>query len=219
MKACAPILAELVGAGIAAHDHPVAELHVARRASTRLDRMMWLPRTQSCADVRVRQEQVVVADAGDADAGRRCRDCTVHVFAEHVAVADLEPGRLALVLLVLRRIADARRTGRPVVGAERGRAVDHRMRTDPARGPMHHVGADDGERPDLDVVGELRLRARRRRGGRCSWHVEPAGDHRSVCVVRVGEQHHLGRCRLGVVDVGGRRQLPDALHVALDLAP
>ena len=60
-------------------------------------------------------------------------------LAEHVAVADLEPRGLALVLVVLRRIADGRELEDLVARAHAGGAVDDRVRADQVPGADHHV--------------------------------------------------------------------------------
>ena len=97
-------LAELVHAGEAAHDHPVAELHVPAERGV-VGHHDVVAELAVVRHVRVGHEQVVVADARDALVVRRAAVDGAEL-AEHVAVADLEPRRLAPVLLVLRRIAD-----------------------------------------------------------------------------------------------------------------
>ena len=97
-------LAELVHRGQPAHDHVIADLDV---AAERRDVRHHAVITDHAVvrHVRVRHEQVVAADARHALVVRRAA-VDGRELAEHVAVADLEPRRLALVLLVLRRIAD-----------------------------------------------------------------------------------------------------------------
>ena len=97
-------LAELVDGGEPAHDHPVAEVHVAAERRV-VGEDALVADDAVVRDVRVGHEEVVVADARDALVllGAAIER---HEFADHVAVADLEPGRLAAVLLVLRRVAD-----------------------------------------------------------------------------------------------------------------
>jgi hypothetical protein len=68
-------------------------------------------------------------------------------------LADLEARGLALVLLVLRRVADRGELEDVVVGADRGQAADHRMGGDAGAGANAHPGADDREWTDLDVSG------------------------------------------------------------------
>src|SRR6202012_2828765 len=79
-------------------------------------------------------------------------------LAKDVAVADLESRRLALVLLVLRRIADRGELIDLVAGADARRAVDHRMRSDPAARADRYARTDDAEGADLHVGGNVRLR-------------------------------------------------------------
>jgi hypothetical protein len=64
-------------------------------------------------------------------------------LADRVAVADLELGRLAGVLLVLRRRADRARLVDPVVAADRRVALDQGVRADRRAGADAHVLADD----------------------------------------------------------------------------
>ena len=80
-----------------------------------------------------------------------------HILAEHVAIADYQARGLTLVFLVLRRIADGGELEHLVAGAQHRGAVDHGMRADPAARTDGHLGADDRERTDLDVVGNPRL--------------------------------------------------------------
>src|ERR1022692_1327909 len=79
-------------------------------------------------------------------------------FAKHVAVADLEPRRLAPVFLVLWRIAQRSELINLVVGADARRAVDHDMRSNPGTGTYRHVPTDDAIGPDRDIRRDLRLR-------------------------------------------------------------
>ena len=122
-------LGELVRAGIAAHDDPVAELHVpGQRGVVSHDAVA--ADAAVVRDVREGHEQVVAADGGDAAA---VRGAAIHggELAEHVAIADLEARGLALVLEILRRITDGRELEDLVAGADGGGAVDDRVRTDP----------------------------------------------------------------------------------------
>jgi hypothetical protein len=70
-------------------------------------------------------------------------------------VADHEPGRLVLVLHVLRTTADRCIVADTVVFADRGVTFDHAVRTD--RGPCadRHMCADDGIRSDFDGFVDL----------------------------------------------------------------
>src|ERR1700730_367655 len=91
-------------------------------------------------------------------------------FAKYVAVADFQKRRLALVLLVLRRVAQGSELKDLVVGADARRTVDYRMRTDPGAGADDHVGADDRERADLDTGGYLPLRLDNRSAAHAPGH-------------------------------------------------
>src|SRR5258707_1018011 len=79
-------------------------------------------------------------------------------FAKYVAVADFEQRGLALVFLVLRRVAQGRELKNLVAGADARRSVDHRVRADPGAGADDHIRTDDRERTDLNVRRQLRLR-------------------------------------------------------------
>jgi hypothetical protein len=73
---------------------------------------------------------------------------------DQVAVADLEAGRLALVLQILRRTADHRVRVDPVLPSQRGVSVHDRPGADLAPVSDRHVRPDRHERPDLDVVSD-----------------------------------------------------------------
>ena len=102
------------------------------------------------------QEHVVAADAGDALVVRSAA-VDGAALTEHVAIANLETGRLAPVFLVLGCIANRGELEDDVVGAHRGRAIDDCMRGDARARPEPHQRTDDGEGPDADIRGELRL--------------------------------------------------------------
>src|ERR1700722_7355053 len=144
----------------AAQDDPVADLNMTRERGA-VGKHGFATDLTVVGNVRVRHEQVVVADAGDALVVGRA---AIHgaVLAKHVAVAYLESGRLALVFLVLRGIAEGGELENVVVGGDRGRGVDDNMRTNNRAGADLHVGTDNGERSNSDVRSELRLRRNNR---------------------------------------------------------
>src|SRR4029079_2651939 len=76
-------------------------------------------------------------------------------LAEHVAIADLEARRLALVLEVLRRIADRGELEDLVGRADGGRSVDDRVRPDPGAGADAYTVADHRERTHRDIRREF----------------------------------------------------------------
>jgi len=78
------------------------------------------------------------------------------VFAEEVSVADDEPGRLAAVLQVLRRVADDAAGVEPVFRADRGVAGEVHMRAKLAAGTERDVFVDDRVRADPDTFVQLR---------------------------------------------------------------
>src|SRR6185369_9243090 len=159
--------AELVHAGEAAHVHPVAhfdvpaERCVVREHAMRADHAV-------VPDMRAGHEQIVVGDARDQLVlGRAAVDRAV--FAERVAVADLQARRLASILQVLRRRADRGELEDAVLATDRGRSFDNGVRADPGAGADGHAGADHCVRTDLDVRRELRVR-RDERGGMNAAH-------------------------------------------------
>src|SRR5690606_11361182 len=97
-------LAELMNPGEAAHVHPIADLdvpaerRVIREHAMRADHAV-------VTDVGAGHEKIVVRDTRDELILRRAAVDRA-VLAKRVALADLEPSRLALVLQVLRRGAD-----------------------------------------------------------------------------------------------------------------
>src|SRR5471032_1662390 len=149
-------LAELVHIGEAAHDDPVADFDVAGQLRVvREDRV-----AADLAVVRqvdVGRDPVVVAEPRHADvlhgAGVEGAE-----FADRVAVADFQTGRLAVPFLVLRRGADRRELEELVVAADGRVAFDDHVRADHRAGGYGHVRADDRIRADFNAGVELRLR-------------------------------------------------------------
>src|ERR1700753_1728631 len=92
------------------------------------------------------------------------RGSAIHgaALTEHVAVADLQPRRLAFVLFVLGRIPDGCQLVDMVLGAYPGRAVDDDVRTYDGPGPYLHVRTDDGERAHGNGRREVGLRRNNR---------------------------------------------------------
>ena len=146
-----------------------------------------------------------------------CCGAAIHrgEFAEHVAIADLETRRFALVLEILRRVADRGELEDLVAGAD---AWSGPLMTAcgpiqvPA--PMLHAGADDRVRTHGHVGGELRL------GRDDGAGVDSAHDR--VTPILPGwplarRHHHLGAAHLRVAHEGHGRELPDAAHGALEL--
>lgn len=101
-------------------------------------------------EVAVRHNPVVVADTGFADAGN-CSEVERCKFADGVAVADNQPGRLVAVFFVLRNFAEAGKLENAVAFADAGVAVDDGVRADFGVRADSDVGADDGVRADLDA--------------------------------------------------------------------
>src|SRR6185312_7909157 len=108
-------------------------------------------------DVRIRHEEIVVADRRDALVVRRAAVDRARL-TEDVAVTDLEARWLALVLLVLRRIAERGELMDAVFRAHARRPVDDHVRADDRARPDHDIRPDDGERTHGDIGRELRFR-------------------------------------------------------------
>ncbi len=85
---------------------------------------------------------------------------TIHgaALAEDVAIADLEPGRLAGVLLVLGRIPERGELIDVIVGADRRQSGDDGVGTHDRARTDADTGADHAERTHVDVRRQLRLR-------------------------------------------------------------
>ena len=153
---CAPICTNWCTPREAAEDRPVADVHVAGEL-----RVVGEDRVVAdlavVRDVHVGHDPVVVADARDAGVLRRAAVERAEL-ADGVAVADLEPRGLALVLLVLGGLADRAEMEDAVVAADARvarRSPRARRSRCPRRSPR---AADDRVRADLDV----RARAARR---------------------------------------------------------
>jgi hypothetical protein len=109
-------LAELVDRRQAAHDHPVADLHVATQRRVVCEHALAAD-AAIVRDVRVRHEKVVAADYGHALVLGRAA-IQRHALANDVAVADFKSRGLAPVLLVLRRGSHRRELENAVVSAD-----------------------------------------------------------------------------------------------------
>ena len=110
VNACAPTCTNWCTSVVRAEDHPVADVHVAGELAC-VGEDGVVADLAVVREVHVGHDPVVVADARDAGVLRRAA-VDGDVLADGVAVADLDRGGLARVLLVLRRRADARRSGR-----------------------------------------------------------------------------------------------------------
>src|SRR5205814_1151237 len=93
-------------------------------------------------EMHVRHDPVVAADAGHSGVERGAA-VDGDVFADHVAVADLDRSVLVGVFLVLRRRADRGEMEDAVAPADAGTAVQHDMRADPGAFAQLDPGTDD----------------------------------------------------------------------------
>ena len=107
--------------------------------------------------VAVGHNPVFVADASFADAGHGT-EVEGGEFADGVAVADNQAGRLVAVFFVLRDFAQAGKLENAVVFADGGVAVNHNVRTDFGIGTDLHIRADYGVRANFDAGIKLRFR-------------------------------------------------------------
>ena len=105
-------------------------------------------------EVTVGHNPVIVADTGFADTGDRT-EVERRKFADGVAVADNQLGRLVAVFFVLRDFAEAGKLENAVVFADGGVAVDDGMWADFGVRADLDVGADDGVRADFDAGVEF----------------------------------------------------------------
>src|SRR5688572_28793532 len=148
--------AKLVDRREAAEDRVVADADVARyRGVVREDRVV--AHDTVVRDVTVGHDPVVAADrrhAGILDRAAIQRA----VLADRVAVADDELRALAVVLLVLRIVADRGELEDVVVDADDGRTFDDGMRLDASAAADLDVGSDDRVRADVDARVDLRGR-------------------------------------------------------------
>ena len=101
--------------------------------------------------MHVRHDPVVVADAGDADIlGGAAVDRDI--FADRIAVSDLNRGGLVSIFLVLRRSANGRELVDAVCPADPGVPLEDDVRPDPRSLTDLHVLPDDRKRADLHAV-------------------------------------------------------------------
>ena len=163
-----------VGADVAKSSTDTWPPSVALRSEDRVAADMAVVR-----DVHVVHEQVAVADRRPAAAaGRAAMDGDE--LAEDVALADLEPRRLAFVLQVLRRQPD------------RGERIDLGLVAD------RRVAVDDGRRADAAVAGRARRPARSPRAGRRSCRRRSARSGATCAVGSISacsslhREHELG---------------------------
>ena len=108
-----------------------------------------------------------------------------HELPDGRMVADLEDGRLAPELQVLRNRADGGEGVDPVPLSHPDVGLDHRVGTDGAPVADRHLGADDGVRADRDVHPELRARVRRAHEGFPDQEAaDPPGEQRPHVLAR-----------------------------------
>ena len=166
----------------------------------------------------------------------RLASCTVPVWIVVnsrmvLRLADLEPGRLVLVLHVLRTAANRRVMADAVVFANRRVAFDHAMRADGRARADHDVRPDDRVRTDFDGFVELSARLDDR--GRvnlahapspCVLFVSPEALRQRLAYGRVYASVpvfftvHISSASAATAPSTSARRLefPDAAHVALE---
>ena len=159
---------ELVHARQAAQEHPVAEVHVPGQLHG-VGQDQVAAELAVVRDVHVGHDPVVVAQARDAGVLHGA-GVDGHELADRVAVADLQAGGFAGVLLVLRRPADRRELKDAVALADGRVALDHAVRTDRAARADAHVRADHRIGADAHRLVAARPWDRRSRWrGSASW--------------------------------------------------
>ena len=147
-------LAKLMDPGESGENHPVVDLdmsgkrrEIGEHAVATDDAVM--------RNMRGRHEEIVITHRRDALVFRRAT-IDRHIFAKDVAVTDAHARRLTSVFFVLRRIAYPGKLKQTVVGTERSPTGNDNMRSNDASRANLDIGADDGERPHLDIVGNFR---------------------------------------------------------------
>ena len=144
--------AKLVHQGGAAKDDEVADGHVASQLNSVGQHRTVTHLTVVC-NVSVGHHPIVVAQSGDADV-LGGPDIDRAEFPDRIVVTDLEPSRLAAILLVLGNFANGRKLENAVVTADPGVTGDHRVRSDDRAGADLYVLADQRIRTDLDICGQ-----------------------------------------------------------------
>ena len=106
-------------------------------------------------DMAVGEEHAPVSDDGLAAAARRAG---VHgdALADYAIGADAQRRRLAMILQVLRLVANRGEREHPGAGAEHGVAGDRDVGYQLDGVAKHDPGADVTERPDLDALAQPR---------------------------------------------------------------
>ena len=113
-------------------------------------------------DVHVGHEDVAIPDRRDAAAAAGAA-VDRHELAENVAAADHQPGRLTLILEILRREADRSERVDLRVVADLRPAVHHRRRADAAAPANADVRTDARMRANRRAAADLRARVNDRR--------------------------------------------------------
>ena len=193
----------LVDDAVSRDEGLVLDHHVTAEQRARGDDHL-APEPAVVADVRLRHQEVVVADLGP---GLGLRGAMyLGVLAEHVAIADPESGQRSRIAEVLRLVAEHRSGVHDVVGAELGASGEVRAGHDPGPRSDAHRAVDD------DVGADLRRRVDLRHavdeGRRVDGHALVPVVLRTV----FARSRRLGRdgfARDAVALLGPRRQIQD----------
>jgi hypothetical protein len=104
-------------------------------------------------------DPVIIPEAGDA-AALHCAPIEGAVLANGIAIPYLQSGlgAFALIFLILRIIANGTKLRDPIVPADLGWAIDHRMRADPGIITDLDIRADDRPRTYADSYTHLGIR-------------------------------------------------------------
>ncbi len=149
-------LRKLMHGAQAAERHPISHLDMASQGGAVRKHCIAAHDAIVC-DVRIRHEQIVAPDGGHALVVSR-PPVDGAVLAEHIPVADLQPRRLALILLVLGRIPEGGKRKDAVPGTDAGRAVDDNVWTHHRPRADLDVGPDDREGSHGHILGKPGLR-------------------------------------------------------------
>jgi hypothetical protein len=145
---------ELMDHGEAAEDGPIANLDMACQLGV-VGEDGLVADLAIVRQMHIGHDPVVVAQASDAGILRRAAIEGAEL-ADRVAVADLEPGRLAGILLVLRGFTDRAELEDAIVAADAGMSGQHHMRTDHSAIANLDMLAHDRIRADHDATPKSR---------------------------------------------------------------
>src|SRR3989344_5141692 len=145
---------ELMNHGKATEDDIILDGDMPRQAGAVGENRM-IADTAVVRDMTIRHDEIVMADPRHTAAGNGAATERA-ILPDDVTVADLQPGRLALVTQMLGGVPQRRELIDSVVFSDARRSVDHDMRADPGVIADLHARADNAERPEMNVFADYR---------------------------------------------------------------